>query len=308
MATVAAAAISMQAAAAEAPLSIPAHFAPTENDFNGCVNLPASEYEPYWEFGNYWIDGDYTDAFACYEDYNEQADSWLILPQLATEAGRLIHNIVQRHNTKFCKCRLLAVLGYSSHARGNRQNVIYSNAAFSTAGSSERVEEQFNVPAGQNIYIGYHLTTEHGCGGVNLKIFDITVSGTAADYPAEPGFSITTDGLSATATIEFPAATVAGNDITAETMTATIVVDDNATYPVEGDPGAVVPFEFSVAAGTHTAVCTISYDVDGTTVYSKPVSRNIRGRAARRLHSRPAPIVHPFARRNKHAQNLRHER
>ncbi len=272
MATVAAAAISMQAAAAEAPLSIPAHFAPTENDFNGCVNLPASEYEPYWEFGNYWIDGDYTDAFACYEDYNEQADSWLILPQLATEAGgsfTISYSAITRNFVN---------VGYSlcwgtAPTPEEMTNVIYSNAAFSTAGSSERVEEQFNVPAGQNIYIGYHLTTEHGCGGVNLKIFDITVSGTAADYPAEPGFSITTDGLTATATIEFPAATVAGNDITAETMTATIVVDDNATYPVEGDPGAVVPFEFSVAAGTHTAVCTISYDVDGTTVYSKPVSR-----------------------------------
>ena len=307
MATVAAAAISMQAAAAEAPLSIPAHFAPTENDFNGCVNLPASEYEPYWEFGNYWIDGDYTDAFACYEDYNEQADSWLILPQLATEAGgsfTISYSAITRNFVN---------VGYSlcwgtAPTPEEMTNVIYSNAAFSTAGSSERVEEQFNVPAGQNIYIGYHLTTEHGCGGVNLKIFDITVSGTAADYPAEPGFSITTDGLSATATIEFPAATVAGNDITAETMTATIVVDDNATYPVEGDPRRSSALRVQ-RSRRHTH-CRMHNIVRRRRHHRVQQTRepNIRGRAARRLHSRPAPIVHPFARRNKHAQNLRHER
>lgn len=274
LAAAAALAVGMSAAAAEGPLPLPAHFVPVETDIDACVNLPVTEYEPYWEFGNYWIDGDYTDAFGCYEDYNEQADSWLILPQLATEAGgsfTISYNAITRN---YVTVSYTVCWGTEPTAEA-MTNVIYTAEGFSTSGSSERIEQPFDIAAGQNVYIGFHVNTEHGCGGVNLKVWDITVSGAAADYPEQPGFSIAMDGLNGVATVEFPATTVGGADITAEEMTATIVIDDkeSLTFTATGDAGAVVPVEFSVPAGQHTAVCTISYEADGTTVYSKPVSQ-----------------------------------
>lgn len=271
----AAVAAAIPAFAEQTPMALPAHFVPTEADYNASVALPTAE-EPYWEFGNYYIDGDWIDAFGCYEDYNVQADYWLILPQLATEAGGS-HTISYSAVTRNGIPADYSVCWGTAPTPEAMTNTIYSVENFSTmSNTSEKVEQNFEVPAGQNVYVGLHVTSPRGSDYVNLKVFDITVAGAAVDNsPEAPAFGIVMDGLKGVATVTFPDKTVSGNALDGVLMKAEIVIDgnDKTKLIVDGDPGAVVPKDFTAAPGEHTAVCTVSYEDNGTTLYSKPVSQ-----------------------------------
>lgn len=257
--------------AAADPMALPAHFVPVEADLALCTLLPEMEY-PNWEFDEYYVDGEYISAFGCYAEWMEPNDDWLILPQLATAAGGTV-SVNYSHATS-------APMNYTlcwgtSPEPSAMTNVVKEFTGLDTYRSAEAVEGQFEAPAGKNVYVGFHVTTPQGNDQVNLKVWDITVAAASSDYPADPEFEIVMNGIEGKAYVTFPTLTAAGEQITAGKMTATIVIDGKAdmTYTLEGAPGADATADVTLPVGDHTAVCTVSFEADGQTFTSKPVTQ-----------------------------------
>lgn len=253
------------------PLELPAHFAPTQADYDASTVLPASD-EPNWDFGNYYIrgEGDYLDVFRCFYNYNAEQDDWLILPQLATAAGGNFKISYSAYTT--AKVSYSLVWGDAPTPEA-MTNVILQADDFDTNLSKAEVSEEFTVPAGKDIYVGLHVTTP--IGGGYLDICDITVSQSSTAFPAAPELLIEMDGLQGTASVTLPTKTVGDDPIPADKLTAILVIDgqESMTYTISGQPGKIVSTDFTVATGSHTAVCTVSYEADGKEWKSQPVTQ-----------------------------------
>lgn len=255
--------------ASPVPMELPAWFAPAQDDYDASVVLPDVD-EPNWDFGNYYVraESDYLDVFRCYYNYNSSQDDWLILPQLKTEAGGLFRISLSAYTTAKVS---YSILWGSEPTLEAMTNVIWQGESGYTVEMTP-IEEDFTVPAGENIYVGFHVTTELGVG--YLDICDITVSQASTAFPAAPELSVTMDGLTGTATVLLPSKTVGGDDIPSSEVKAVIVVDgmEKYTYTIGGVPGDEVTAELSLPAGEHTAVCTASYVADGQEWQSKPAT------------------------------------
>lgn len=262
---------------------IPAHFLPTQADYDASLAFPIIEEEDYpnWGFGNYFVrsEGEYLDVFRCYETYNAAASDWLVLPQLAS-AGKEKLTIKFKAATT-AKVSYRVVWGTEPVAEA-LTNVIYDNPEFCPwTAATEVVEKEFAIPANQDIYVAFHVYTERGAS--KLDIWDITISGDGGaeppvpvlPVPAEPTVDIAVDGCHVVATIIFPEKDVDGNDLTAETLAAVLKIDDSETlqWTLNAAPGSELSQEFDVEDGRHTAVCTVSYTSGETTVTSLPATK-----------------------------------
>ncbi len=256
---------------AATPLELPAHFTPSQSDYDASTVLPESD-EPNWDFGNYYIrgEGDYLDVFRCFYNYNSAQDDWLILPQLATAAGGNFRVTYSAYTT--AKVSYSLVWGNAPTPEA-MTNIILQEDDFDTNLSKFEVDKEFSLPAGENVYVGFHVTTPLGAG--YLDICDITVSAASTAFPAAPEVLIEMDGLQGTAFVTLPTLTVGNEPIPAEKVTATLVIDgqESMTYILSGKPGDEVSTDFTVASGSHTAVCTVAYEADAKEWKSQPVTK-----------------------------------
>ena len=252
---------------------IPAHFAPTQADYDASVVLSDLEI-PNWDFGEYWVrgEGDYLEVFRCYYDYNAAQNDWLILPQLKTQAGG-------KFSISYKACTT-ANVSYSlvwgtEPTEAAMTNVISKTDDYNSNATTEELSGEFEVPAGQNVYVGFHVYTP--LGGGYFDIWDINVSQESTALPAAPELTIAMDGTSGVAQLTLPAFTIGGEAITADEVKATLVIDgrDDLTFNFSGEPGEEVGADFTVALGAHTAVATASYtDADGNELKSQPATKS----------------------------------
>ena len=252
-----------------APTGLPAHFAPTQEDYDASVILPDIE-EPNWDFGNYWIraEGESLDVFRCFYDYNAPQDDWLILPALDTQDGGKLRVSYAAYST--AKVTYSLVWGNEPTPEG-MTNVIMTAEDFESTFAKTEVDEEFSVPYGGEIYVGFHVTTPRGGGYLDIR--DITVSKATTAYPAAPEIAIEMDGIEGVATITLPTLTVGGDPIPADKVSAVLLVDGVEALTVTGEPGKVINDGFSTTFGEHTAECYATYTSDGAEWKSQSVTR-----------------------------------
>ena len=259
----------MSSAAQDSPRALPAFFAPTQADYDASTVYPDIDY-PNWDFGEYYVrgEGDYLDVFRCFYDYNTSQDDWLILPQLATAKGGNFSISYAAYTT--AKVSYAVVWGTAPTPEA-MTHVILDAKDFDSNLSKADINQKFELPAGDNVYVGFHVYTE--LGGGYLDICDITIAAESTTAPTAPEMAIAMDGLSGEISIDLPDKTVGGDPITS-TIKGTLCIDDRAdlTYYFTGEPGGQWSTEITVAAGMHKAVCTVSYEADGTEHFSDTVS------------------------------------
>jgi len=252
----------LSVAAQGTPRDLPVHFAPTQADYDACVVLPDVDL-PNWDFGSNYIryEGDYMDVFRCYYDYNQPQDDWLILPQLATAAGGNFRITYDAYPT--AKVSYSIVWGTAPNPE-SMTNVIVSEEDFDKSLEKYQGSHEFKVPAGSDIYVGFHVTTPLGAGYFDICNIDIASAATA--FPKAPGLAVTMDGTAGTATVTLPTLTVGEEPIPSAALTGSLVIDGRSdlTFDISGAPGETVTKTFTVATGSHTAECQVAYTADGT--------------------------------------------
>lgn len=264
------AAAMLTAVAQDAPRALPAYFAPTQADFDGCKVFPDDVPYPNWDFGEYYVrgEGDYLDVFRCYYDYNQSQDDWLILPQLATSAGGSFSISYAAYTT----AKVSYALAWGTEPTpAAMTNIIIEEPDFDTNLGKAEVEKKFDLPAGQDVYIGFHVYTE--LGGGYLDLCGITVAAASTTAPEAPELAVAMDGLNGEISVNLPSKTVGGDPITAA-LSGKVCIDgrQDKTYTFTGEPGGSWSTEISVAAGVHTVTCTVSYEADGAEHVSDTVS------------------------------------
>ena len=267
-----AAAAVLNVAAQDTPRPLPAFFAPTQADFDACKVFPDDVPYPNWDFGEYYIrgEGDYLDVFRCFYDYNQSQDDWLILPQLATSAGGSFSISYAAYTTAKVS---YAVAWGTEPTPASMTNIIIDEPDFDTNLDKVEVEKKFDLPAGQNVYRGFHVFTELGGGYLDLR--GITVAAASTTAPEVPELAVAMDGITGEISVELPSKTVGGEPITS-TLSGKVCIDgrEDMTYTFTGEPGSSWSTEISVAAGVHTVTCTVSYQADGAEHVSDTVSES----------------------------------
>lgn len=254
------------------PLGLPAYFVPTQADYDACIIYPEID-EPNWDIATYYNDDfEEVDAFACWGNYNEPCDDWLILPLLHTADGG---EFTVSYQTRSTCPTVYSVCWGETPAPEALTHEIFSVENFDSKQVQE-VSKSFSVPAGKNIYVAFHVTTPRGGSGKTFFVNNIRIEGEEVPtaYPKEPDFDIIMEGTSGTVKVVLPTLTVGETAIPASSMTAKTVFDGNEEVccVLEGAPGAELEGNITLEKGTHTAVCTVSYEADGELWSSKPVS------------------------------------
>ncbi len=259
----------------ELPLALGYTVYPDEDDSALCQMIDNNGDDKKWKFysGSMPKNNVNDNAFRYEASWGDDADDWLILPQYQGSSNGTLQISYLAATKAYNETYEIAV-GTSNDIETLSQNVVWNSGDFKSDDKFVRVVVNCNVPAGENFFVAFHATTEHGYGSIYLQ--DITIVESNPLIPLEPSFG-TPDFDGGTGIIPLTLPTLNISDATIEGVIYADVTIDGDTYAneVAGSAGDEINLEFEgLSLGSHV-IEAYAYVMEGENkLVSQTVSLN----------------------------------
>lgn len=256
------------------PLPLDYVIAPDEDDFAACTVINANGDDRTWDVYTQSLPNGNVKpmAFRYNSSYSFAANDWLILPAYeGISTGMMRLNMLV--GTKSAREKYEIAVATEPTEEAMTENVRWASDEFTTNDTFTREMIDLPVPAGENFYIGFHITSPSSRGMLFLQ--DISVAPSSPIVPQSAQFGeVDFDGGDGTIELIFPSKTLLDADI--EGTVGIVLSMDGEPYGTDltGTPGEVRTLSFTgLDLGYHTMTATAySFDSDGTRYNSRPAS------------------------------------
>lgn len=203
-----------------------------------------------------------------YQNQYDNTDDWLFLPDTQLEAAQYdVTFKCWQYQTDLERFAMTFGKGKDTGAHTGTDKVDVCDITMNGAPYSTPQQKSFRVTIPEAGIWNLGLQSLSRRNAWYFYISELTVTKVDPTAPDDAILSVTTDGLTATVTVQFPTKDVSGNDIAAgAAMSALIsIADTDMTATVTGTPGSSTSADFTFQkASTYKATCTVSYtDADG---------------------------------------------
>lgn len=243
------------------PMPLPASIAPDAQDADHALFINVDNDQTEWEY--YSPNYEDVNAGTFRYDYGNgnDANDWLILPQMLTEAGGAF-NLSFDLRTVTNNPNDLEIYWGSEATVAAMTNLVAQLEAVDTGGEFAGQSLDFGVPAGTNIYIGVLCKSDRGRNYVSIKNIELDATvGLAPSAPLIKSYDF--EGKTGSITVTAPSVNISGEAV-AGAMTLALVLDGEEFGSMPCSPGEDVVFDnVELEFGSHVAKAVATVVIDG---------------------------------------------
>lgn len=252
------------------PMPLPVTITPLEDEFDWCQIIDANGDANTWQYCNSGTPDPVSPAFRYSYSWTKNGDDWLVLPVTEFPAGAFEVSVVA--GTKYNSESFEICVASEPTPEALAANVIgtFNKNLNSTW---ETVAARLTVTQPGRYYVAFHATSLSNSAYLYLR--DINIHAIDGSMPAVGSATTAFDGGDGTIDITLPTLDISGNPLTAQTLKAVVVLDDDSAnaQTLTGAPGATVSAQYTgLARGGHTYSAVVSFERDGADVEAEAIT------------------------------------
>ena len=228
-----------------------------KESFDLCLVVDANED------GKTWENDTYANVFTYGYSRENEADDWIITPAIeVTEPGDYEIALTVSSKSASYTEEFEVMLGTAQTTAAMTIEVLPRTGILSTAWN--RLDKTLRIDEPGRYYLGIHCVSAKDLYGLNVKKLEFKANKVTNESPAAvtdlAGDGLETGELTAELTFTFPAVTVEGTPLDAETALTATLTSSEESVTVDGKPGEAATARIACPAGVSTVSIVIASD------------------------------------------------